>query len=207
MKAYLEKKKQPLPNYKSDNISRTLVSSAQEHGYKSSLWYGIIRLKDHILNFSSRTMPWNNLRIKMQQWRGVNIGKNVHWGTDITIDPPYPYFLTVEDGVSLAGNIYVLTHNKPLDFHKICSESYVAPVIIRKNAWIAVNVTILPNVEIGEGSIVAAGSVVNKDVPPLVMVAGIPAKVVKDMAPLLKSNYSEEEYNNILANRKEKYNI
>lgn len=207
MKAYLEIKKQPLPNYKSDSLFKTLKSSAREHGYKSFLWYGLIRFKDHFLNFGSRTIPWNNLRIKMQRWRGVNIGKNVHWGTDITIDPPYPYFLTVEDGVSLAGNNYVLTHNKPLDFHKVCSESYVAPVVIRKNAWIAVNVTILPGVEIGEGSIVAAGSVVTKDIPPLVMAAGIPAKVIKDMAEQLRSNYSTQEFDNLLEYRKNRYNI
>ena len=56
----------------------------------------------------------------------------------------------------------------------------MAPVIIKKNAWIAISVTILPGVTVGEGSIVAAGSVVTKDVPPFCMVAGAPAKVIRE---------------------------
>ncbi|MBR5378407.1 MAG: acyltransferase [Bacteroidales bacterium] len=54
-----------------------------------------------------------------------------------------------------------------------------APIVIRDHVWIGMNVIILKGVTIGEGAIVAAGSVVNKDVPPHCMVAGIPAKVVK----------------------------
>lgn len=207
MKAFLEIKKQNLPNYRADSLKTTLIKSAKEHGYNSPLWFGIIRLKDHCLNFWSRTFPWNKARIKMQKWRGVNIGKNVHWGTDVTIDPPYPYFLTVEDGVSLAGADYILTHNKPLEYHNKCSESYVAPVVIRRNAWVAVNVTILPGVEIGEGAIIAAGSVVNKDIPPMVLAGGIPAKVIKDMSEKLKTNYTESEFETIMKERKTKFNI
>jgi acetyltransferase-like isoleucine patch superfamily enzyme len=52
---------------------------------------------------------------------------------------------------------------------------------IHKNAWIGANATILPGVTIGENSIVAAGAVVNKDVPDNVVVAGIPAKVIKSI--------------------------
>ena len=47
--------------------------------------------------------------------------------------------------------------------------------------WVGVNATILPGVTIGEGAIVAAGAVVTKDVPPRTLVAGIPAKVVKEL--------------------------
>ncbi|MBC7888322.1 MAG: acyltransferase [Ferruginibacter sp.] len=56
-----------------------------------------------------------------------------------------------------------------------------APVIIEDYAWISLNATILRGVTIGEGSIVAANSVVTKDVPPYTLVAGIPAKVVKHL--------------------------
>lgn len=54
-----------------------------------------------------------------------------------------------------------------------------APIVIQDHVWIGMNVIILKGVTIGEGAIVAAGSVVNKEVPPHCMVAGIPAKVVK----------------------------
>lgn len=205
MKAYLELKNQPLPNYEANGLWEAIHKSAKEHGYHSFIWFAIIRLKDHFLNFWSRTMPWNGLRIKMQRWRGVTIGKHVHWGTDVTVDPPYPYFLVVEDGVSLAGNNYILTHNKPLEYHAKCSPSFVAPVFIRKNAWIACGVMIMPGVEIGEGAIVTAGSIVSKDIPPLVLASGNPARMVTDMSALLKDNYSPEEFDHIITERKKKY--
>ena len=54
-----------------------------------------------------------------------------------------------------------------------------APVIIKDNAWIGMSAIILKGVTVGEGAIVAAGSVVTKDVPPHTIVAGVPAKVIK----------------------------
>ncbi len=55
----------------------------------------------------------------------------------------------------------------------------VAPIVIQDHVWLGMNVIVLKGVIIGEGAIVAAGSVVNKDVPPHCLVAGVPAKVVK----------------------------
>ena len=56
------------------------------------------------------------------------------------------------------------------------------PVIIENNVWIGEKASIMPGVHVGYGSIIAANSVVTKDVPPFCVVAGIPAKVVKNMA-------------------------
>ena len=53
------------------------------------------------------------------------------------------------------------------------------PIVISNNVWISFNVTILKGVTIGEGAIIAADTVVTKDVPPFVIVAGNPAKIVK----------------------------
>lgn len=53
------------------------------------------------------------------------------------------------------------------------------PVRIGRNVWIGDKVTILPNVSIGEGAVIAANAVVTKDVPPFCIVAGNPAKVIK----------------------------
>lgn len=55
-----------------------------------------------------------------------------------------------------------------------------APVTIEDNVWIGANVTILPGVVVGRGSVIAAGSVVTKSVPPNSLVAGVPAKVIKE---------------------------
>lgn len=54
-----------------------------------------------------------------------------------------------------------------------------APIVIGDHVWIGMNVIVLKGVTIGEGAVVAAGSVVNKDVQPHCLVAGVPAKVIK----------------------------
>lgn len=54
-----------------------------------------------------------------------------------------------------------------------------APIVIGDHVWIGMNVIVLKGVTIGEGAIVAAGSVVNKDVPPHCLVGGVPARVIK----------------------------
>lgn len=56
-----------------------------------------------------------------------------------------------------------------------------APIKIFDKVWIGMNVTILKGVSIGEGSVVATGSIVTKDVPPWTLVAGNPAKAIKDL--------------------------
>ena len=56
-----------------------------------------------------------------------------------------------------------------------------APIQIGDGVWIGASVTVLPGVRIGEGAVVAAGSLVNRDVPPNAFVAGVPAKVLKLM--------------------------
>lgn len=57
-----------------------------------------------------------------------------------------------------------------------------APVHIKRNAWIGANATILPGVTIGENAGVAAGAVVNKDVPDNAIVGGIPARIIKTIS-------------------------
>ncbi len=182
MKDYLPFERQPLTNYASNGFFKTVKLSAKEHGYTgafASLRFLYRRYRDFRLQKRALFAPYNSIRVRLQRKRGVKIGQNVHIGTNVFMDPVFPNFIVIEDGVSVAGGDYILTHNKPLDYHKFISDSYLAPVVIKKNAWIAINVTILPGVTIGEGAIVAAGSVVNKDVPANTLVGGIPAKVIK----------------------------
>ena len=67
------------------------------------------------------------------------------------------------------------------DGHDICREGYMQskPIIIEDNVWIGLSSIVLKGVHIGEGSIVAAGAVVTRDVPPHCLVAGIPARIIK----------------------------
>lgn len=55
----------------------------------------------------------------------------------------------------------------------------MAPIVLGKNVWVGSHATILKGVTIGDGSVVAAGAVVTKDVPPMTVVGGVPARVIR----------------------------
>ncbi|AEI48819.1 acyltransferase [Runella slithyformis] len=84
--------------------------------------------------------------------------------------------LTIGNNVDIAQevNIWTLSHDPHDDFHRVVGKD----VFIEDHAWIASRATIMPGVRIGRGAVVAAGSIVTKDVPPMAIVAGSPAKVV-----------------------------
>ena len=78
----------------------------------------------------------------------------------------------------IAPGVTILTVNHDLKDHYVLIP---IPVTIKKNAWIGANVTICPGVEIGEGAVIGAGAVVTKDVEPYTVVAGVPAKFIKNI--------------------------
>jgi acetyltransferase-like isoleucine patch superfamily enzyme len=121
-------------------------------------------------------------RASLERLRGVKIGKHVFIGGGCILDRARPNLITIEDYVSLAGNVSILTHSNPTKpLREILGKSadIKKPVIIKRGAWIAINCVILPGVTVGENSIVASGAVVTKDVPPYTMVGGVPAKFIK----------------------------
>jgi acetyltransferase-like isoleucine patch superfamily enzyme len=70
------------------------------------------------------------------------------------------------------------------DFHGLLERDQPeppAPIVIEDDVWIAVRATVLKGVRIGRGAVVAAGAVVVRDVPPHTLVAGVPARVVREL--------------------------
>lgn len=110
----------------------------------------------------------------------VMIGDHTRIGLHNTIIGP----VTIGNHVNLAQGITVtaLNHNFA-DTEKRIDEQGVStkPVVIEDDIWIGANAVILPGVSIGRHSVVAAGSVVTKDVPPHSLVAGIPAKIIRQI--------------------------
>lgn len=134
-----------------------------------------------------------SFRVFLQRRRGVNIGNHVFLGCGCWLDSVRPDLITIEDHVSLAGSVTILTHSDPTEPLRDALGSIskvIRPVTIKRGAWITVNVTILPGVTIGENSIVSAGSVVTKDIPPNVLAQGNPATVVRELPDLKKRNSS-----------------
>ena len=110
----------------------------------------------------------------------VMIGNHTRIGLHNTIIGP----VEIGSHVNLAQGITVtaLNHNFD-DTQKRIDEQCVStiPVTIEDDVWIGANAVILPGVTIGNHCVVAAGAVVTKDVPPHSLVAGVPAKVIKNI--------------------------
>jgi maltose O-acetyltransferase len=112
--------------------------------------------------------------------RGLTVGNDCFLGGECLLD--LAEGIRLEDQVTLAERVLILTHTNvgyrdhPLQRH---FPPFAAPVIIGRGSFLGANVTVLPGVRIGEGSFVAAGSVVTGDVPAHTLVAGIPAKPLR----------------------------
>lgn len=89
--------------------------------------------------------------------------------------------ITIGDGVAIARNvmIYDSDHHDVLDEHNNVL-NHSKPIVIEDHVWIGVGAIILKGVTIGEGAVVAAGAVVTHDVPAGCMVAGNPARIIKE---------------------------
>ena len=86
--------------------------------------------------------------------------------------------ITIEDGAMVAANVQLISNNHDLHERQVIT---CKPVHIGKNAWIGAGATILPGVTIGENAVVGAASVVTKDVPADTIVAGNPAKIIRNI--------------------------
>lgn len=81
------------------------------------------------------------------------------------------------------GNDCAISHDFTVmdsDYHKMEGEVNTRPIHIGNHVWIGTRVTILRGVNVGDGAVIAAGSVVSSDVPSGSLVAGVPAKVIKE---------------------------
>ena len=91
--------------------------------------------------------------------------------------------IIIGDSVMFANGAYITDSDWHGIYDRTARDEAIKPVHIGNNAWIGDHATVLKGVTIGENSIVAARAVVTKDVPPNVVVAGNPAKVVKELDP------------------------
>lgn len=113
-------------------------------------------------------------------------GKNIHVGREfftnynVIILDIMP--VRAGDHVTIGPNTMITTVNHPLNPKGRREHLGIGkPITIGDDVWIGGNVTILPGVTIGNGAVIAAGAVVTKDVPGYCVVAGVPAKKIKDI--------------------------
>lgn len=116
----------------------------------------------------------------------TDFGKNITVGKNVFINACCHFQdqggITLGDNCLVGHNVVFATLN-----HGFAPEErqsmLPAPIVVGRNVWIGSNSTILPGVTIGDNSIIAAGSVVTKDVPANAIVAGVPARFIRSISP------------------------
>ncbi len=126
-----------------------------------------------ILIYLARFVPWVEIKNSMYRLTGMRVGKNVSVGLFAMFDIFFPHLISIGDNSVIGYNATILAHEFLVD------EWRTGRVNIGKNVLIGANCTVLPGVDVGDGAVIGALSLVNCDVPPGAFYAGIPARPVK----------------------------
>jgi acetyltransferase-like isoleucine patch superfamily enzyme len=112
-------------------------------------------------------------------------GDEIRVGRNVFINQNCTFYdlggLDIADDVMIGPNVSILTAGHPLEPSQRRKTTIGKPIVIKRNVWIAAGATIIGGVTVGENSVVAAGSVVTRDVPPNTLVGGNPARVIRSI--------------------------
>lgn len=118
---------------------------------------------------------------------GLDIGDSCFLGDGVTLDLAEE--IKIRNQVTLSVDTLVLTHtNVGYRDHPLQQfiPSIVKPVVFQEGSFVGVRAIILPGIIVGESAAVAAGALVNSDVPGFTLVGGLPAKVIKKLKEKIK---------------------
>ena len=114
----------------------------------------------------------------------TDFGHNLHFGKNIFVNACCHFQdqggIFIGDGALIGHNVVFATIDH--DFDPSSRKNHYAPIHVGKHVWIGSNAVITKGVTIGDGAVVAAGAVVTRDVPPMTVVGGVPAKVIKQIS-------------------------
>jgi maltose O-acetyltransferase len=157
---------------------------------KDSLWGG---LKNRLLQLIALHAPgYMTTRVWLHRMRGVAIGDNVSIGLSALIETAYPRLISIGNNVTIGMRAIIIGHLRDLTSEARAGEERT--VRIEDDVYIGPGVIILPNVTIGHGAVVSAGSVVSRSVPPQTLVRGNPAEPIAYCGVSLGGGVSYEQF-------------
>lgn len=131
------------------------------------------------IHVGNNVMLERKVRISMGDNARVYIGDNSYLGDFTNILAVQE--VSIGKGCAISWHVLFMdTSSHPLGFAGEKAETKIAPIRVEDHVWIGCRAVILKGVTVGEGSIIANNAVVTKDVPPRTMVAGNPARVIKE---------------------------
>ncbi len=168
-------------------------------GDRTQIHYPAIISGYNKISIGSDTTILSNSRLQNYEGKGTEvegiiIGNNCYIGSFFTVLNAGS--IKIGDNVLIASNVLISSENHGMnpesDIEYMDQPLITKPVIINDGSWIGQNVCILPGVKIGKKSIIAAGSIVTKDVPDYCIAGGNPAKIIK------KYNFIRHEWERVL---------
>lgn len=127
-------------------------------------------------------------KIRPFLWRliGVKIGNNCGIGFGVYLDVDGTKRIEIGNNVIITSQCLLLAHRRDISKYVPGMVTWDIPyiregIVIEDNVQIGMRSILMPGITIGEGAVVAAGSIVTRDVPPYTVVAGAPAKVIKQL--------------------------
>src|SRR4051794_33197443 len=130
------------------------------------------------------------VRPRLQRWRGASVGSNVWIGLYVYIDDLHPAALSIGDNCSIEMRTSILTHF----YWGPRRDSGHGRVVIEKDVFIGPHCVILPNVHIGEGAVIKAGTVVSQNVPARAFWGPPAAEALAEATVPLTSAHTEAEF-------------
>jgi acetyltransferase-like isoleucine patch superfamily enzyme len=146
-----------------------------------TLWRGVA---NRVLQELAKVAPGaRTLRVRLHRARGVRLGRDVWIGYDSVLETAHPELITIEDGASIGMRVTIVAHFRE-----------TSGVVIERDAFIGPSVTILPNVVVGRGAVVTAGSVVSRSIPPMTVAQGNPAVPIAECGVALTPDITMKEF-------------
>ncbi len=160
-----------------DDVQRTMRLAAE----MNTGWHTDDEVRHYMSQITGRAVP-DTLRIFTPFH--INYGLSTSFGADSFVNFGCTFLalggITIEEGVFIGPHCVLATEYHPEDparRHTLLTK----PIVVKRNAWLGADVKVLAGVTIGENAIVAAGSVVTKDVPDNMVVAGSPARIIREI--------------------------
>jgi acetyltransferase-like isoleucine patch superfamily enzyme len=159
-----------------ESLISSVVAGPAQHSkpIRDAMWAG---LKNRLLQVAALYAPgYKTTRVWLHRMRGVSIGNNVSIGLSVLIETAYPRLICIGNNVTIGMRAVIIGHLR--DFTMQARDRHEPTVRIEDNVYIGPGVIVLPNVTIGHGAVVSAGSVVARSIPPQTLVQGNPAKPI-----------------------------
>ena len=159
------------------DVQRTMQLSAE----MNTGWHTEAEVRDYLRQITNSEIDET---VRVFTPFHINYGTKTRFGRDCFVNFGCTFLalggITIEDDVFIGPHCVLATEyhpENPETRHSLLTK----PIVVKRNAWLGANVTVLAGVTIGENAIVAAGSVVTKDVPDNMVVAGSPARVIREI--------------------------